>query len=155
MLAGDLADVTHYVVQCPITMAVETTELSMSVEIETPVGIDFSDENSIVCSADRKEVEVTAEKLSPVVITPSHMIEVFGSIIVEDGLFVKERFWGNDSTIEFILTYNQMDDSILLFYDGVKQAEDTDYTVINKVITFLFIPETGSVIDVQYAKQQE
>lgn len=155
ILAGDAADVTHFVVQCPLTMEIETTQLSLSLETPHPVGIDFLDTSQIECVVASKEVTIEAEKPEAVVIAPDHIVEVLGRILVEDDDFVKEKFWGNDITTEFELTYYPKEDSVFVFYDGVQQREGEDYVVDDKTIRFDFIAETGSIVDIQYYKRSD
>lgn len=63
-----------------------------------------------------------------------------------------EHFPGDgENTLE--LSFTPKEDSVLLFADGVEQAEDIDYTISGKTITLLtFTNDVGDIVDVRYAK---
>lgn len=64
---------------------------------------------------------------------------------------IKEYFNGSDNTT-IQLAYAPSKDSLLLFLDGVKQAESIDYTLAGSVVNLNFTFEIGSKINVRYAK---
>ena len=57
----------------------------------------------------------------------------------------------NDSNTTFVLTYTPRSvTQVGVYLNGMRLVKDTDYTILVKTITTLFIPATGDVIICDY-----
>jgi hypothetical protein len=67
-------------------------------------------------------------------------------------VFDRDEFTGNDVLTQFTLTNDLVDDSELVFVNGLFQRKGAtkDYTISGKVITFPTAPSSTDEIDVWY-----